>query len=245
MVSFVWFDIGYTLVYMQREKTYRQALLEFGRDVPLEDLKREFHLTDKLFMREYPGAFMNPRSVFMPWYLGHMNHRLGVAVDTCAVDACWEEIKMGVHPYWLPYEGAHEVLESLRREGIGLGVISNWDRTARDVLHEAGLVDFFDPIVVSCEVGHNKPHPAIFETALARAGVRPDACLYVGDNYYDDALGSRRVGMEALIINRYGRLGVEEIDDCPIITDLSQVRERVASPRGRSVRPRPQEPAAC
>ncbi len=233
MVSFIWFDIGYTLVYMQREKTYRQALLQFGRDVPLEDLKREFHLTDKLFMREYPGVFMNSRAVYMPWYLGHLNFRLGVAVDVCALDACWEEIKKGVHPYWLPYARTQEVLEALRRESIGLGVISNWDQTARDVLREARLIDYFDHIVISCEVGHNKPHPVIFETALAKAGVPPDACLYIGDNYYDDALGSRRIGMEALIINRYGTLGVEEIKDCPIITDLSELLTHVARCNGQ------------
>ena len=32
-VSFVWFDIGYTLLYMQREVTYQKALKEFGHDV--------------------------------------------------------------------------------------------------------------------------------------------------------------------------------------------------------------------
>ena len=75
-VSFIWFDMGYTLVYMQREKTYRQALEKFGVDAAIEILEKEFHLTDKLFMREYPGVFLNERGVFMPWYLGILNYRL-------------------------------------------------------------------------------------------------------------------------------------------------------------------------
>ena len=75
-ISFVWFDIGYTLLYMQRETTYRKALQEFGIDVPLADLEKEFHLTDKLFMRDYPGFFLQPREVFMPAYLGIMNYHL-------------------------------------------------------------------------------------------------------------------------------------------------------------------------
>jgi putative hydrolase of the HAD superfamily len=236
MVSFVWFDIGYTLVYMQRETTYQQALARFGRQVPLADIHRAFHLTDKFFMREFPGAFLNPREVYMPWYLGQMNHGLGVALDVCALDACWEEIKKDVKPYWLPYENTREVLEILKRESIGLGVISNWDPSARDVLRQSNLIDLFDPIVISSEVGHSKPDPAIFETALARAGVDPGACLYIGDNYYDDALGSRRVGMEALIINRYGNLGVEEISDCTFIADLSQAVAHVAERNGRAGR---------
>jgi hypothetical protein len=31
------------------------------------------------------------------------------------------------------------------------------------------------------------------------------------------------VGMDALIINRFGRLGVEEITDCPVIQRLSEL----------------------
>lgn len=234
MVSFVWFDIGYTLVYMQRETTYQEALRRFGKDVPLEDIRRAFHVTDKVFMREHPGAFLNPRGVYMPWYLGQMNYGLGIAIDVCALDACWEEIKEGVRPYWLPYEKTHEVLECLKRDSIGLGVISNWDPSARDVLRDSKLIEFFDPIIISCEVGASKPDPAIFHTALERAGVEPGACLYIGDNYYDDALGSRRIGMDALIINRYGKLGVEEITDCPIISDLSQVIPHIARRNGKS-----------
>jgi putative hydrolase of the HAD superfamily len=233
MVSFVWFDLGYTLVYMQREATYRKALLHFGIDVPQEALEKEFHLTDKLFMREYPGIFLRPRGVYMPWYLGHMNHRLGISADVCALDARWTEIKNAVHPYWLPYEGAHGLLQALKKEAVSLGVISNWDLSAREVLKNAGLIDYFDHLVISAEVGHSKPEPAIFQHALDRAGVRPESCLYVGDNYYDDALGSRRVGIRPLIVNRFGHLGIEEIRDCPVITELSQVLDHLPPRNGR------------
>lgn len=232
MVSFVWFDIGYTLLYMQRETTYREALRRFGCEVPLEELRRAFHVTDKHFMRAHPGAFLKPRRVYMPWYLGQMNFTLGIAVDVCALDACWEEIKREVRPYWLPYPEAPAVLERLKRAGVGCGVISNWDESAREVLRTAGLIGYFDPIVISCEVGASKPDPAIFRAALTRAGADPARSLYVGDNYYDDAVGSRRVGMEALIVNRFGRLGVEEITDCRIIADLNAVVEHVARRNG-------------
>jgi putative hydrolase of the HAD superfamily len=222
-VSYVWFDIGYTLLYMQREVTYRQTLKEFGYKVALEDIEREFHLTDKLFMREYPGIFLKPRKVFMPSYLGIMNYRLGLSLDVCELDACWEEIKQNTDPYWLPFEGVREVLDELKRRSIGMGIISNWDWTARDVLTAAGLIDYFDPIVISCEVDCMKPDSRIFELALQKVDSSARQCLYIGDNYYDDALGSRKVGMQALIINRFRKLGVEEIEDCPVISHLSDL----------------------
>jgi putative hydrolase of the HAD superfamily len=222
-IAFVWFDIGYTLLYMQREITYQKALREFGVDVPVEEIEKEFHLTDKLFMREYPGFFLHPREVFMPAYLGIMNYRLGLSVNLCELDACWEAVKKEVSNYWLPFNGVGEVLLELKRRSIRLGVISNWDCTARDILDGAGLTDFFDHLVISSEVDCSKPDARIFELALQKASVEARRCLYVGDNYYDDCLGSRKVGINPLIINRFGSLGVEEIDDCPIIHQLSDI----------------------
>ena len=221
--SFVWFDIGYTLLYMQREVTYQQALKDLGHKVALEDIEREFHLTDKLFMRDYPGIFLKARKVYMPSYLGIMNYRLGLSLDVCELDTRWEEIKQNTDPYWLPFEGVREVLDELQRRSIGMGIISNWDWTAREVLTAAGLIDYFDPIVISCEVDCMKPESRIFELALEKVDISARQCLYIGDNYYDDALGSRKVGMQVLIINRFGKLGVEEIEDCSVIRRLSDL----------------------
>jgi HAD superfamily hydrolase (TIGR01549 family) len=226
-VSFVWFDIGYTLLYMQREVTYRQALKDFGLDISLKGIEREFHLTDKLFMREYPGMFLKPRKVYMPSYLGIVNYRLGVNLDVCELDARWEEIKQNTDPYWLPFEGVKEVLDELKHRSIGRGIISNWDWTARDVLTAAGLIDYFDHLIISSEVDCNKPDSRIFNLAMQTASVSARECVYVGDNYYDDAVGSHGVGMEALIINRFGFLGIEEINGCRIIHHISEILDHI------------------
>ena len=82
-ISFVWFDIGYTLLRMQREITYQKALLKFGINFRLADLEKEFHLTDKLLMREYPGFLLQPPEVVMPALLGMLNYRMGW-VSICA-----------------------------------------------------------------------------------------------------------------------------------------------------------------
>lgn len=226
-VSYIWFDMGYTLVYMQREFTYQQALQKFGIDVSISKLEREFHVTDKLFMREYPGVFLNERGVYMPWFLGTMNYGLDIRLDVCELDSVWHGIQKEVENYWLPFDGVHEVLQRLKGDCLGLGIISNWDDTARNVLNGAELDQYFDPIIISSEVNCKKPQAEIFELALDRAGVGADECIYIGDNYYDDAVGARAVGMDALILNRFGKLGVEEIKDCPIIQHISEIREHV------------------
>jgi len=229
--SFIWFDIGYTLLYMQREVTFQQVLREFGVDLSLEDIEKGFHLTDKFFMREYPGIFLKDREVYMPWYLGKLNYRLGISLNICEFDTRWEEIKKNLDNYWLPFDGVHQALDELKGQSVDLGIISNWDDTAREVLDSANLTGYFEPIIVSSEVGYAKPDPEIFNIALKKAGTGAGDCLYIGDNYYDDALGSRTVGISALIINRFGTLGVEEIENCPIIHHISEAKDHI-TPEG-------------
>jgi putative hydrolase of the HAD superfamily len=221
--SFVFFDIGLTLLSPRGAAAYQEVLRELGFQVELAAIQRAFHLEDKRFMREFPGVFGNPHYSPMPWFLGGVNYRLGIRTDLSAAAALWRERQRQGGPYWVPFPEAREVLAELRRRGFGLGVISNWDSGARGLLAGHGLTEFFDPIVISSEVGCEKPAPEIFRTALQRAGLRGEQCLYVGDNYYDDAVGCRQVGMRPLIINRFGRLGTEEITDCDFITGLSEL----------------------
>lgn len=222
-IVYVWFDIGYTLLYMQREVTYRQVLKEYGAEVSLEKLEKYFHLTDKLFMREYPGVFLKERWVYMPWFLGVLNYRLGLSLNVCEVDERWEKIQEKTLNYWLPFDGVYQALEELKKNSIGMGIISNWDHSAQEILKNAKLHNYFEHKVISSEIGCTKPSAEIFKAAIDKAGVNARECIYVGDNYYDDAIGCRKVGMNALIINRFGSLGIEEIKDCPIIPHIGEV----------------------
>ncbi len=96
----------------------------------------------------------------------------------------------------------------LRRlaERYKLAVVSNFDYTptALDILERAGVVDLFETIVVSDEVGWRKPRRDIFDAALDRLGVRAEESLFVGDRADMDVLGAQQIGMDAAWINRDG-----------------------------------------
>jgi HAD superfamily hydrolase (TIGR01509 family) len=95
----------------------------------------------------------------------------------------------------------HALLEALRARGMKLALVSNTaspEWLLRPVLERQGLVDRVDAIVLSAEVGKRKPHPAIFERALAELGVAADEALFVGDRLAADVLGASRVGMKTV-----------------------------------------------
>jgi len=223
--EFVWFDIGYTLFYLNRENAYRQALDEMGFKVSLEKVERGFHLTDKLFMREFPGLFgAADAGVYMPWFIGRMNYEIGIQVDINLIIKRWMKIRNEQPRQWEAYAFCRPVLAELKAAGYRLGVISNWDETAKPLLEQFGLSEYFDTIIISSEVGVSKPDPDIFRIAFEQSGSSPEAGFYVGDNYYDDAVGSRSVGMDCIIINRFGNFGVEELKGCGIIPDIRGVK---------------------
>jgi putative hydrolase of the HAD superfamily len=79
-----------------------------------------------------------------------------------------------------------------------LAVVSNSDRTLRTRLSDGlGIIDLFDDVVCSAEVGWAKPEAGIYALACRRLGVSPSACVFVDDHEPNvqaaDAAGMRGV----------------------------------------------------
>jgi putative hydrolase of the HAD superfamily len=128
----------------------------------------------------------------------------------CAADmvARWEQ-----HEYFSLYEDALPVLELLRGRGLLLGLVSNGQRDLQEFAAHHRLV--VDVAVGSKSHGRTKPHPSIFETALAALGVMPSEAAMVGDSFEDDIEGARALGMRAILLDREQRhpAGPDRIPD--------------------------------
>jgi putative hydrolase of the HAD superfamily len=222
-VDFIWFDLGYTLLYKERETLFAEMLGRRGIEKPIEEIDKAFHVTDKLFMRHFPGLLGRSAQEFMPLYFGFLCRRLEIHGDLVCLLGDWMEAWNGQSRGWKAYPNAGGALDKLAGRGIRMGVISNWDPSARSILQACGLLDKFEVVVISSEVGCCKPEERIFRIALERAKIDASDCLYVGDNYYDDAVGAETVGMRSLIVNRFENLGVEELAGCRIIADISGI----------------------
>ena len=103
-----------------------------------------------------------------------------------------------------PYPDVPGVLADLRRLGLKLAIVSNWDCSLPATLAELGLSGLVDEIVVSAEAGARKPAAAIFERALSGLGVEAEAALFIGDSPETDVAGAEAAGMRALLLDRNG-----------------------------------------
>ena len=103
--------------------------------------------------------------------------------------------------YYSLTASTHALLEALRDRGLKLALVSNtaspqW--LLQPILERQGLASRVDAIVLSSEVGKRKPHPAIFERALAELGVDSSQAVFVGDRLEVDIVGASRVGMRTV-----------------------------------------------
>lgn len=107
-----------------------------------------------------------------------------------------------------PFPDAAPALEQLTRAGCRLAVVSNTSLTSeeqmRTVLRADGLERFFDAVVTSFDVGHEKPHPAIFLIALDRLECAARNAAMVGNDLVADVGGAASLGMTTVLIAREG-----------------------------------------
>ncbi len=127
--------------------------------------------------------------------------------------------------HWHIYDDVRPTLNGLRRKGLRLVAVSNWDERLRPLLGELGLLDAFDAVVVSGEVGVHKPDPGIFQEAGRRLGVSPSAILHVGDSAREDRDGARAAGWAAVRLRR-PPARLEAVDEIDTLTRLLEGEPR-------------------
>lgn len=87
--------------------------------------------------------------------------------------------------YTLPYPGIEELLASLKKRGIQLGVLSNKHQDALIKICKEYFPGTFS-YIVGTDAGYaRKPDPAGLLSIIARMNLHPEEVLYVGDSSLD------------------------------------------------------------
>lgn len=77
-------------------------------------------------------------------------------------------------------------------------LLSNAWGNLRDVLeHEWKILDAFDQVIISAEVGLMKPDERIYHLAVERLGVTPSEAVFV-DDFSENVEGARAAGLHAI-----------------------------------------------
>lgn len=119
-------------------------------------------------------------------------------------DAVYQEFtRPGI---WQLMPGIADLLARLAQTNLRLGVVSNFDRRLYLILQNLDILDRFEHVIISSEVGADKPSPRIFAEVLRRFQVGANEALHVGDEEETDGAGARAVGMSAFLLGKDGDL---------------------------------------
>lgn len=118
------------------------------------------------------------------------------------------------------YKSTVMVLEGLGR--YPKGILANQPADLEGKLKKHGILQYFDVIIGSDDVGLYKPDPEIFKLAVKKSGVLPENILMVGDRLDNDIYPAKKAGMMAAWV----RQGFDK-NQTPRIADIEYVFDSI------------------
>jgi putative hydrolase of the HAD superfamily len=203
----IFFDAAGTLIHLPRGvgHHYREVALRHGCDLAAETLAAAFRAAWKATPPRPATRAPRPDDDRGWWraLVETVLDGLRVAPGQLDRDAYFAELyeEFTLPGVWTLYPEAGGVLAALAPR-CELCVVSNFDRRLHTILAGLGVAHCFRHVVVSSEVGADKPDPWIFQQALERCGIRAEEALHVGDDPRCDWAGAEAAGLRVFRLER-------------------------------------------
>jgi putative hydrolase of the HAD superfamily len=227
-VKVIFFDAVGTLIETRGcvGELYIRAAREFGFEAEPRILQLNF---ERSFRRQPPLAFPvgTPETALIELEKGWWRDLVRAVFDGLGSFPRFEDFfdelfeRFRDRDFWRVYDDVEPALAELKRRGLKLGVISNFDSRLYDVLRACRLDHFFDSIHISTRAGAAKPDPVIFQAALDHYGVEGRQAWHVGDSLREDVEGAMAAGINAALLDRDNRFAGNS--PAPRITSLDQL----------------------
>lgn len=235
-IKAVFFDAAGTLMRTRARvgETYARIAAQHGKSVSPADLADRFRVCFAAAPRlAFPG--MAEESICRlerHWWKDLVSEVFRPWAPFANFEAYFAELfeYFASHDAWVLYPEALDTLLELKRRGLILDVISNFDSRLIGILGGLGVRPFFDQVFLSSRVGYAKPDAQIFHAALRQHGLTPPEALHVGDNEVCDLQGADQAGLRGVLIDRdhgVNVVGSQRIDNLRSILSLLDDRPPV------------------
>jgi putative hydrolase of the HAD superfamily len=129
---------------------------------------------------------------------------------------------------WELEEDTLPTLKKLEQDGYRMGLISNAgdDQDVQQLIRKFEISPYFDFVLTSAQCSYRKPHPRIFELAIANWYFLPSETVMVGDNLDADIRGAKTAGLYGIWISRRAGQSSEDqprVQPDAIISRLSEL----------------------
>lgn len=196
----IFFDVGNTLVFQNRDITFKplqeRGLLPKRSQINVAERVARTTLDQHILAKDNVAV---DRDYWDVYYQALLDE-LGIADDGLKSELA--RLARQSSNWSVLVDHAEETL-ALLDKNYRLGVISNSDEHVAHLLQQLGIGKYFDCIIASSVVGHEKPDRRIFEASVGCLGIAPEQACYVGDIYSVDYVGASAIGMQPILIDPY------------------------------------------
>ena len=209
------FDLGNTLIdyhgsadaWLDMERRgFRAVHVRFGDRPGTPDWPRFQAAMERSIQRVWAAAIEGHTNASVRLIVAGALHELGLPEDEEVLARAASDYCPPISAEATAIPGAAVMLDALKSAGYRLGLVSNtfWPREHHEAdLARFGLLDYFDALTFSGEIGLWKPDRRIFHHALAALDATPTETLFVGDRLVDDVGGAQRAGLRG-VLRRHG-----------------------------------------
>jgi len=209
MIKHIFFDLDHTI--WDFDKNAEETLNELYEHYQLHKLG--LNSADE-FIAAYTE---NNHQLWMAYHIGQ------ISKETLRAERFSKTfIQLGVHPELIPaqfeddyvrltptrknlFPGSEKVLAYLQQK-YELHIISNgFKESTLTKMEVSGLNPYFKNVIISEDVGINKPDKAIFEYALDKAKALKPESIMIGDSIEADIRGAQEFGIEAIFFNPHNK----------------------------------------
>jgi HAD superfamily hydrolase (TIGR01509 family) len=197
-VKGVLLDLGETLLYVDLKlyRRYKEEVYTILQNHGYESNHDEvFHSIDHAFANTTKD---NIRTTCAFWK--KVLESLEIPPTSKLIDDIERFWKKNIHQMMKFYENARTTLTYLN-EKYHVALVSNCAVGMREILETLEVVQFFDCIILSYEVGVRKPEPTMYLEALRGLELNAEDCIFVSDRV-SDLEGAKKVGLKTLLVRQ-------------------------------------------
>ena len=234
----VMFDIYGTLATWSPDRGAIQAraVASLGVNLTREGIEAGYAVAEAYMTHQnvdYPVRLMSAaeREHFFAEFEQKVLDGAGFHVDIELARRIWRMVSQQQYDLAL-YDDVVSHLDLFRERGLTVGIVSNMAIDGAVLASNLRLTPHIDFAVTSNEVGCEKPDPRIFEEALRRSGASdPKSAVMVGDQPESDLVGASNAGIDAILLDRYGRFATGQAPNAQRAENMKDVCEIILGTR--------------
>jgi HAD superfamily hydrolase (TIGR01662 family) len=241
-IQAILFDLGGTLMYARDEwsRIEARADLAFASQLSSQGVAVDPAEFARNFRRRLLDYYLRrEETLFETTYLSVAKELLqeqGFShITEAGIRSALDALFSVTQANWVLEHDALTTLRDLESRGYRLGLVSNAgdNQDVFQLAEKFAIEPFFDFILTSAACSYRKPHPRIFELAVAHWNMPPHEIAMVGDTLEADILGAQKAGLFSIWITRRanpkadGRHHITPDLNLPALADLPEALSRL------------------